>query len=64
MAKQPQSEPDGDPDVGDGISHIRESPREQPHGDPDVRDGLTSLTGGGGKEPDGQERNQHTDEHD
>lgn len=48
MGKQTPQEPDGDPDVGDGIKRITESPRprsrREPNGDPDVSDGLTYLT--------------------
>jgi hypothetical protein len=44
-----QNEPDGDPDVSEGIRRVTESPKpsREPNGDPDVRDGLTSLTGDG-----------------
>jgi hypothetical protein len=50
MAKQ--NEPDGDPDVGDGIKRLTEAPgpKREPHANPDIRDGLRSLSGSGGQQ--------------
>jgi hypothetical protein len=41
-----QNEPDGDPDIGDGVKRVAESRTQgrKPGEDTDARDGLTALT--------------------